>query len=178
MTEFKKNILRVGGTVGVVIILFATFILLFRANISHQTEVIKDLAGRRNLYSQSSQGLAELMKDWSIAQQYKDRVQLLVPKKDDIVLLSKELQARAQKDKVSIVFSFNAESETKVSQGDISSIGFTATVEGAVSDILSFLNEIEESYYALQIQTFDLNTGVANNASLSRFFITGKIFFH
>ena len=178
MTEFKKNILRVGGTVGIVIILFTTFILLFRANISHQLEVVKDLAGRRNLYSQSSQGLAGLMKDWSIAQQYKDRVQLLVPKKDDIVLLSKELQARAQKDRVSIVFSFNAESETKVSQGDISSIGFTATVEGAVNDILSFLNEIEESYYALQIQTFDLNTGVANNASLSRFFITGKIFFH
>lgn len=179
MTEFKKNILRVGGTVGVIIILFATFILLFRANISHQLQVIKDLAGRRNLYSQSSQGLAELMKDWSIAQQYKDRVQLLVPKKDDIVLLSKELQARAQKDRVSIVFSFNAESEAKVSsQGDISSIGFTATIEGAINDILSFLNEIEASYYALQIQTFDLNTGVANNASLSRFFITGKIFFH
>lgn len=178
MSEFKKNILRSGGIIGIIIVLFAIFFLLFRANILHQLDVIKELAERRNTYSHSSQGLAVLIKDWDVAQQYKDRLQLLVPKKDDIVLLSKELQARAQKDRVSIVFSFNAESETKLPQGDIGSIGFTATIEGAIKDILLFLNEIEESYYALQIQTFDLSTGITNNASLSRFFITGKVFFH
>ncbi len=178
MPEFKKTILRNGIIVGAIVVIFAIFFVLFRANISHQLEVIKDLAGRRNTYTQSSQGLAVLIKDWNVAQQYKDRLQLLVPKKDDIVLLSKELQARAQKDRVSIVFSFNAESEAKLPQGDIGSIGFTATIEGAVQDILSFLHEIEESYYALQVQTFDLTTGITNNASLSRFFITGKVFFH
>ena len=178
MPEFKKNILRNGGIVGIIIVLFATFFLLFRANISHQLEIIKELAQRRDTYSHSSEGLAVLIKDWDVAQQYKDRLQILVPKKDDIVLLSKELQARAQKDGVSIVFSFNAESETKLPQGDIGSIGFTATIEGAIKNILSFLNEVEESYYALQIQTFDLSTGITNNASLSRFFVTGKVFFH
>lgn len=178
MSDFKKHIIRSGVTTGVVVVLLAVFLLLFRANINHQSQIIQELAGRRNSYTQASQGLALLIKDWDVAQQYSAQVQSLVPKKDDIVLLSKELQTRALKDNVSIAFSFNAAGETAPQQNGIASIGFSATLEGNAKDILSFLQEVERSYYALQIQSFDLTTGITNNAAISRFFVSGKVFFH
>jgi hypothetical protein len=180
MSDFKKHVLRSGIIIVVMLVLFGGFIFLFHANIAHQLVFIQELSTQRNLYLQSSQGLAVLTKDWNTAQLYKNQVQMLIPKKDDIVLLSKELQARALKKNISLTFSFNAagEVETGSDKSKVGSIGFSSTLEGNNQDILTFLDEIERSYYALQIQSFDLMAGVGNNTSLSRFFVTGKVFFH
>jgi len=175
-SDFRKQIMSIGIAIGIISVIFWGFTFLLRANLSHQLVLISDLAQKRETYVASSQGLSVLLKDWSVAQQYAQRVQNLVPKKDDLVLLSKQLESRARQKQISFSFSFNSEGEEKTQHQDVGSIGFSTTMEGSIQNILSFLQDLEKTYYALQIKSFDISHN-QSNPSLVRCFITGRAFF-
>lgn len=175
MSNFKKSVLRNSIVIGAVVVVCGVFFFLFRANITHQLSIINDLSKRRAMYLESSQGLATLIRQWGQVQQYTSQVEKLVPKKDEIVLLSKELQALAQKKNVSLTFSFNSDSSVTSGERGVNFIGFSATFEGKFSDILSLIQTIERTYYALRIQSFDI-TAVGSGGY--RCFVTGNVSFH
>jgi hypothetical protein len=176
MSDFKKSLLRNSIIIGVVIVISGVFLFLLRANITHQLSVISDLSKRRTMYLESSQGLATLIRQWEEAQQYTNQLFKLVPKKDEIALLSKELQSLAQEKNISLSFSFGSDEPVKSEKEGISSIGFSATFEGKKTDILNLINSIEEKYYALRIQSFNITASGSGDSY--RCFVTGQVSFY
>jgi len=172
MDSFKKQLIRDSVILGVLIVLFFVFSYLFRLNIEHKVSIISDLKNQKAILSQSSQNLSLLIKDWDIAKNYKDAVRELVPRKDELVALSKDLQVVAARNNVTLDFSFGKESNPPGGTS-LGSIGFNASVRGSAQNIITFLEDLENTYYAMKIGSVEIvESGGGSQASLS-----GQMFF-
>lgn len=172
MDDFKKYLIRNGIAVGVIIVVFITFFVLFRLNIDRQLEVITHLKSQKAVVAQSAENLAILIKDWEIVKQWKDQVRKLVPQKDALVLLSKNFQDIAKLRSVSLNFSFGGETNP-ASQDSLGSVSFTAVAEGKRENLLQFFEDLENKYYSLKIRVLD----ITSQGTFDRAFFTGDVFF-
>ncbi len=174
MSDFKKQLIRQGIIIGALILLFGVFAYLLRANISHQSDVIGGLKEQRAQASQSSKNLANLITDWGTVQPYQSTVATLVPTKDTVVLFSKNLQTLAQQQQLNLNFSF--QNDTSGSGSQVSSVQYTATIEGDMAHIFSFLQSVQDQYFAFRIASLDItNENKGNNV---RVFFTGSVYYH
>lgn len=175
MSNFKKQLIKEGVYVGIVLVIFSVFFILFRLNIIHQTEIISGFKNKKNAVSNSINELSFLVKDWEIAKKYKKEITQLVPKKDNLVLLPKELQAIAKGSGVNLSFSFVQEGAPQ-SSGNLNSISFNALVNGDMEKILNFFSEVEKNYFSIKISNFDLlGPGQENNARVT---FNGSVYFY
>lgn len=172
-SDYKKNLFINIGIILAAIAVFVSFFILLRLNILHQVEIINDIKSKRAFVSESAENLSSLIKDWAIVKNYSQRVSLLVPSKDDLVTLSKDMNAIARQDNVSLSFSFGAESNP-TGAGTFGSIAFSATADGSMDQILSFLKDVENKYYALKVNILELNHP---SAELVRVSLNGQIFY-
>ena len=145
MSEFKKTLIKNGIVLLAIVAVLSAFLVLFKLNINHQVQIIRDLQSRKHSLSQSAENLSLLIKDWEVAKNYKEKISLLVPSKDNLVALAKDFQKVAEEKKVRLSFNFGKESNPQSSQV-LGSVGFTAVIEGSSSNVLQFLEEIESQY--------------------------------
>jgi hypothetical protein len=173
LSDYKKSLfLNIGVTLGAITV-FAAFFVLLRMNISHRVSVVTDIRSKRASVAQSADDLASLVKDAPVARAYTSKLTSLVPTHDYLISsFSNDIKAIAQKDNVSLSFLFRTESPA--SAGQLGSIAFSATIDGSMNSILGFISEIESTYYAIQINTIDINK-ISDNAS--RMSASGQIFF-
>ena len=113
LTKFQKSLILQVATSIVIIIIFSAFFYLFRANIKHQVGIVEKFRAQKTKLSNSSQNLSLLIQDWSKIEQYKDRLNELVPIKDDLIGLPKTMETLAKAKNVSISFSFGQEQKKK-----------------------------------------------------------------
>lgn len=173
MPEFKKHLIRNIILCVVLIGLFITFSYLFRLNVDHTIANILDLKEKKNFFSQSAQELSVLIEEWEAAKPYQNQVASLVPQKDSLVALSKDFQALAKKNDVTLDFSFGT--ETNPQSKGLGSISFTAVASGSVEEIFNFFQDIETTYYALKIGSVDLTASQEGKNARASF--SGQIFF-
>lgn len=173
MSDFRKSLYINIGIIAIVTAVFTGFFILLSLNIGHQTNIIDDIKSRRTNISQLSDNLSSLVKEWALAKDYDQQVESLVPSKDSLVTFSKNINAIAQKDGVSLSFSFGNETDP-TSAGTLGSIGLSAVIDGPVSNIVKFLTDLENKYYSLEINTLEMTSPSAAIASLS---INGQLFF-
>lgn len=173
LTDYKKSLfLNIGTTLGALAVFIAFFILL-RMNISHQVDVVTDIRSKREYVAQSADDLASLVKNAPIASNYMSQLASLVPTHDYLISsFSGDIKAIAQKDNVSLSFTFGTESPA--ASGQLGSISFSATISGSMDSILGFISEIESRYYAIKITTLDINRNSDSNSNMS---IGGQVFF-
>jgi hypothetical protein len=166
LSDFKKNLyLNIGLIVGFVII-FGVFYFLLRANIDHQVSVINDIKSKRNFVSQSAQNLALLVKDAPIAQQYAKKISSLVPTHDYLISsFSSDISNFAKRNNVSLSFVFG--NETPSSGSSLGFISFSATMDGSWESIVNFLNDLENRYYSIKINSMDVNKVSDNQIRVS-----------
>ena len=115
-----------------------------------------------------------LIEDWEIARPYRSAVDELVPHKDDLVALSKDMEAIAKESGVSLSFGFQEEQNPK-QVGGLGTIGFVATLDGSASDIIVFLQRMEDEYLSMKIDVLDFSLHEGTGAT--KVFMRGEIFF-
>ncbi len=171
---FKKQLVKQLILVGVVVALFVTFFWLFRVNIAHKLTSIKALTSQRALLSSSAENLSMLIKDWEIARLHRGAVDDMVPHKDDLVALSKDMEAIAKESGISLSFGFQEEENPK-QVGGLGLIGFVATLDGSASKIIAFLQRMEDEYFSMKIDVLDFS--LHEGTGSTKVFMRGEIFF-
>ncbi|GEM_PF-4406478 len=172
-TDYKKALTRELIILGVVIIIFVTFFILFRANINKEAESIATLQSQRSLLIQSTEGLSILKKQWDQARLYKDDVFLLVPSKDDLVEYNNRLKEVAAGDDVVFTFSFG--NEEPGAGGGLNLIAFSATAEGRPSQLISFMKHLEEQFFSIRIDSLDMRN--QERSDVMRLSFNGYVYF-
>jgi hypothetical protein len=171
-SDFKKSLYLNFGIIAVVIAVFALFYILLELNIQKQITTINDIKSKKATASESAENLSVLIKEWATAKNYSQQVALLVPSKDDLVSLQKDINNIARTDNVSLGFNFGLESAGDA--GSLGNITFKATVDGTSDGILNFLKDVENKYYSLKINVLELNV---LSGGLLRLTMSGQIFY-
>ena len=102
---------------------------------------------------------------------YKIILNNVVPKEDNLLNLSKDLQAVASKNGLEYGFSFVGES--KPSGGDLGSISFSLNLAGTLEQFLKFIYDMRGFKYANVIEGVSFN-GSEYKGTMG---LRGKIFF-
>jgi hypothetical protein len=172
-SDFKKNFYINISVIVAMIVVFVSFSVLLRLSINHQISVTNDIKTKRGFVTDSSLNLSLLVKQWNFVKDYTQQVSSLVPSKDNLVTFSKDINAIAQKNGVSLTFNFGTEGGTATT-GVLGSISFSATADGPVNGILSFLRDVEGKYYSFKINILDMSK---RSDTMSRLSISGQVFY-
>lgn len=162
--DFKKKLIwQIIGVVAIVGV-GALFFLLLRGNIVGQTDMIVGLKRQRYMMQGASQNFSQLVMDAKIARQYQAAIDALVPTENDVLSLQKNLQDVAKTHGVVLNMTFGQEAPPNAAGLKIMS--FTATAEGALTNVISFLESVESDYQYLRIDALEINA-VNRRATLS-----------
>lgn len=153
-TDYKKALIREIIIIALILAVFLVFFFLLRANIENESKTIGTLQEQRSLLIESTQGLSILKGQWDEARLYRDEVALLIPQRDDLVMFNNKLTELAAGDNVSFSFSFG--NEDPGGSNGLGLIAFSATAEGNVEQLLSFLENLEDQFFSIRIDTLDV----------------------
>ncbi len=160
--EFKKKLI-IQLVVAVVIVgVVAVFAVLFELNISKQADALVSAKKQRATLYNSSQNLAQLLQDAKEARGYEGAVSQLVPTKNQVLLVQKNLQDLGSSQGVSVNITFGQESNPDAS--GMQSISFTATAEGPSVGVFNFFRMLEAQYPYITITALDMT--MQNNRTL------------
>ena len=162
--EFKKKLIVQLVVVAILVGIVAFFAVLFELNISDQADTLVNFKNQRSTLYNSSQNLAQLLQDAKEARGYEAAVNGLVPTKDQVLLVQKNLQDLGSSQGVSVNITFGQESAADAS--GMQSISFTATAEGPSAGVFNFLRMLQAQYPYMSITMLDV-TAQNNRASFS-----------
>jgi len=172
MTPAQKQItVQVSIALGVIGILVLG-IVLFGVNISSSTAKI--VAAREEIATRtiSLQSLASLRADYTNkARAYLNVLHNIVPQKDELIDLSKDIQAIASADNLEYGFTFIGENQPTGS--DLGFVKFNLRLGGTLPNLLSFLKNIQNFRYLVDIESATLY----REESLMRMNLTGSVYF-
>lgn len=174
LRSFKQRLIFQIVLIVLVLAVFITFLLLFRANINHQLSIIEDIKSEIFQSSNSVENLSMLIGDWKVVKDYRDAIGSLVPHKDDFVSLPKDIEVMANANNVSTSFSFESEDPSSKNK-ELKSIGFTLNIRGESNDVISFLEKIENKYHSINISILDYSFDRANGNA--KIFAKGILFY-
>ncbi len=143
----------------------------FKANIIKS--VAKIIEMNRELASRSFtiESFASLRTQLIAARDYKIILNNIVPKEDDLLNLSKDLQAVASKNGLEYGFSFVG--ETKPSGSELGSINFSLNLSGTLEQFLQFIYDLRSFKYINVIDGLSFN-GAQGKGTMG---LRGRIFF-
>lgn len=173
MSDFKKKVIIDVLILASTLVVLGVFLYLFRANIEKFSHAAASAKSQRETYANASGQLSVLLKEWDVAKNYKDQIAALVPTRDDLVLLSRQLQDLSVRKGVTLVIMFG--DEGKSSDVGVSTISFNGTIEGPVGHVADFLETLEQDYYAVQIKTSEISN--QNKGDYVKVFMTGVVYF-
>lgn len=110
-------------------------------------------------YSRAVAILAELKSKSSEVKSYGNRLNALLPSRDDLIELPKFLEERGRIHQVSVKFAFKGEAATKPKDSQPGSVAFTLDVTGSDERLRSFFREIEtaSTKFMIVLDTMDMN---------------------
>jgi len=173
MSDFKKRIYINLGVITGIIAIFVAFSILLRLNIEKENSLIMKIKNDKNKIAQSSENLALLIKDETEARPYLDKVKNLVPQKGDLVNLKRDMNDLARQNNTSLSFNFGSESAGELNTG-LGAVNFNAQADGTIDNLLGFIRELEDKYFALKINSLDINR---LSGPLMRIVFNGQMFY-
>ncbi len=125
-------------------------------------------------YSRTIELLADLKRAIPTVKNYQEKMNLLLPKKDDLVQFPRWVDGVSRVNKVSESSAFQGSTAAAQDQ-EAGSIGFTLDASGAASDIQNFFRELEfrSNQFLTSIDNFDLT----EDAGTARVLARGRVFF-
>ena len=152
--EFKKKLIIQLVIATVIVGVIAVFVVLFELNISKEADALVNAKKQRAALYNSSQNLALLLQDAKEARGYEETVSQLVPTKNQVLLVQKNLQDLGSSQGVSVNITFGQESTPDAS--GMQSISFTATAEGPSAGVFNFFRMLGAQYPYITITALDM----------------------
>ncbi|MGC9046830.1 MAG: type 4a pilus biogenesis protein PilO [Minisyncoccia bacterium] len=129
--------------------------LFFGKQISNYSAKIRNDNIIINQQSASIQHLGDLVTQYEQAKQYLNVLQNYIPTKDGLLNFATDLQAVASRHHLGYGFSYNGEGATDKS--GINVMNFTANVSGALTDIIAFINDLNQFNYLVIVNHVTIN---------------------
>lgn len=129
-------------------------------------KTVEELTFRRGALA----ALNDLKSQYERAKTYDSALANILPTRDQLVGLPRELQILAQKHSVATTFKFS--DETPSSASEPGSISFQMSASGAFNGIIAFLEEIERSRFFVELGTLDLS----RSGDKTTVAISGRVF--
>ena len=156
------------GFVGVLVI----GIILFGLNIKSSTKKIAAARGELAVRTISLRSLASLRADYANkAQSYLNVLYNVIPQKDELIDLSKDIQAIASADNLEYGFTFVG--ETQPTEADLGFVKFNLKLGGDLTGLLNFLKNIDYFRYLIDVGSVSIN----REGSLMRMNLAGSVYF-
>lgn len=173
MSSFKKQLtIQLAIAAGVILVLsvaLSVFSGNIRAAIDELAALRSDLASR----AASLESLAKLQTQYTRkAKAYSESLAQAVPKKEDLIGLSKDFQSLAGQARVDQSFGFTG--ETPASGGNLGFLSFQISATGELANLSRFLSSVENFRYLTKVESLGIAPDPANGQKLS---IRGRIFF-
>jgi hypothetical protein len=167
MHDFKEQLIRNLIILAGAILLFVIFFYLIRLNIIHESDAINSLRSKKMSLLNTTEELSYLVKEQQVAQKYQTSVSDLIPTRDNLVILSKDLQKLAKSR--NLIFDFNYGKERDAQAQGLNSISFSFSLEGSIGTINEFLKDIESKYFSIKISNLNIESSdkFGNKVSVS-----------
>ncbi|MAF79545.1 hypothetical protein CL629_00500 [bacterium] len=174
MSRFTKKILIDLSIAFVLLILLGAGIIFFRANLEEFSGKLSE--SRKELETRSSaiQRLAELKRvEEEFGKDYLNVLYNFIPKKDELINFSRELQALADSEGLA-EFSSSFVGEGPASAQTLGFVRFSANISAkSETNILNFIKKLQEFRFLTKLESFSVSKG--NQESKAS--IRGQIFF-
>ena len=172
MKAFHKRLVTELAISLIIIGAMALGLLFFGFNIIKFSKKI--VSTRQELYdrSVSIESLATLRSDYTArAKNYLNVLYNVVPLKDELIDLSKDFSSLASGEKLEYGFTFVGESPA--TSVDLGSVEFNLTLGGTLERLLSFVENLQNFRYLINLDSLSL-VGGAEQMKMS---VRGKVFF-
>lgn len=171
---FKKQLWISFGIIAASAVIAGIAVFILAGRVGSITDSIT--ATRNALADQSAETgiLAEMKTDAQTAAGYQNALGKLLPTQDSVISFSDQVKQLAQQNGVTVSFAFQG--NTVPAAGAVpGSIGFTLNASGSLSNLRSFLEEIEvrAPVFLSEIDTLDLSPGGSGYILAA----AGKVFF-
>lgn len=172
--EFKRQLLLFMGIIFGTLLVCGGFLLWLGQRIGEEAHNISASRFAFMQYSHTIDLLAELKRVAPLVKSYQEKMDLLLPKKDDLLEFSRWIDGVSRVNKVSASFAFQGSTVAAQDQGP-GSIGFTLDVSGADENVRNFFRELElrSNRFLTSMDNFDLTEDAGTVRVLGR----GKVFF-
>lgn len=172
MNSFRKRILIELAIAGILIIALAGGLLFFGTRISSLSADIaldrEELARRSALVG----GVAALKAvSHGKVEQYTNMLSNIVPRKDQLINLSRDLQSLATQSELEYSFSFS--SETPPGGANLGAVAFRLTLRGELTRLFRFVETFRQFRYLAALDGFS----VERKAGGAEMVTQGRVFF-
>ena len=166
----KKVILNLVIVFGVLSFLI-TALIIFNKNLERTANQTGKLNQELISRSSSIQRISELRTAYKgMSGAYLNVLYNVIPQKDELINLSKEMQTVAASEGLTFGFSFVG--ETPPAGESLGYVAFSLSLEGGqFQNIMNFVNKLENFRYFIQLENFDISSGGAKAT------VRGRIFF-
>ncbi|HXF44396.1 MAG TPA: type 4a pilus biogenesis protein PilO [Candidatus Paceibacterota bacterium] len=167
----KGIVIQISAALGIVCFLVLG-VVLFGLNIKNSTAKIVTTREELALRTVSLQSLAALRADYTNkAKAYLNVLHNIVPKKDELIDLSKDFQAIASAGGLDYGFTFVG--ETAPSASELGSVKFNLKLGGDIMKLLTFLKDIQNFRYLVSVDS----VLIFREESAMKMNVTGSVYF-
>ena len=170
MNYRKQLLISFGFTSGITIILLVALFFLI-SDTSARADKITQTRLEINNRTKSGAALAELHREFDMAQSYIPRIENFLPPHDQLFSFSKDISLLGQKNKVSLVSTLG--SDERSSGQSFGKTNFNLTADGAFDNLVNTLRDIKNSRYPISVQNLEIG---AQGKSSFRLTVTGQVF--
>lgn len=172
--EFRKELWVFTGIMCGTLLIGGGLLVWMNQRIVEETKKISENRFAFMQYSRTIDLLAELKRAAPVVKSYQEKMNLLLPKKDDLVEFPRWIDGLSRVNKVSHNFAFQG-SMVAAQEKEPGSMGFTLDVSGANENVRNFFRELElrSNRFLTSVDSFDLAESVEAVRVLAR----GRIFF-
>lgn len=150
---FKQQLIIVLAIYLGLIVLLGAVLIWLGNDISQKAGNINQLQNEISLKTKANESLAALRQDYAKAQSYETALNNILPSRDQLLGLRRELETMASQSKIDFSINLGKE-ESQGTQGG--TIGIGAVMAGGFEQISNFLKTLENSRYLLRFDNFDL----------------------
>ena len=167
---FKKQLLISIGIPSAIGLILIVGIFYLASDIGDLGNKIYQTRKDINFGTQAEESLIPMRQDYEQAKMYFSEVGGILPNKNQLLGLSKDLNIMARQNQISLSLNIGQESSGGANQ--LTEIGLSVSGQGTFEGLLNFLKTVENSRYFIKFSSLDLQKSDNNKASLN---LNGKI---
>ncbi|MEK7464298.1 MAG: type 4a pilus biogenesis protein PilO, partial [Patescibacteria group bacterium] len=156
-SDFKKRLFKEIGTAFGVMLILGGILLFFGFSISSLSVKISSMRQEFAMRSASLESIAALRSQYKSAQGYLGVLHNVVPQKDQLIDLSKDIQEVARRGKLEYGFSFI--NETPRTETNLGSVNFSLSLVGDLTSLINFVKDMRSFKYINSLDSISVTKG-------------------
>ena len=177
LAKLKKNWKQIFGIGTIIALLIIVAQLIVIGILKNQIKDKINILGSENQKVQTEAKIferkADLLKQQNESEVFESLLKKKLASKDDLISFSKDIGAIGRSANVNVVPAFTGESKDE--SNFFGSANITLTVDGSFSNILSFMQLVEDSRFLITYDNFDISK--LKESSDFRLFARGSVIF-